>query len=138
MGDDDIVPVTVNVGEGGNSKSDHATSSSVGSSPAFGPSKPTCLRSLLMEPDMEDLTAIIPRTLDFVDDLDCSFEEDDEALSKGCLSFTPNAFGKSQSLDNLTICVYICYTSCINDITYNSNSATNVQSPSWRLQPAYR
>lgn len=28
------------------------------------------MRSLLMEPDMEDLTAIIPFTFDFVDEID--------------------------------------------------------------------
>jgi len=48
-----------------------------------------------MEPDMEDLTAIIPRTLDFVDDLDCSFEEDDKTLTRACLSFQQTSVGKS-------------------------------------------
>jgi hypothetical protein len=48
-----------------------------------------------MEPDMEDLTAIIPRTFDFVDDLDCSFEEDDHALTRAYLSFQQPAIGKS-------------------------------------------
>lgn len=43
------------------------------SPPSYGAN---CVRSLLLEPDMEDLTDIIPIKFDFMDDFDESFDED--------------------------------------------------------------
>ena len=45
-------------------------------SPQVTPSKPTCARSLLLEPDMEDLISILPGTADFKN-LDQSLEEEE-------------------------------------------------------------
>lgn len=45
---------------------------------------------MLLEPDMEDLTAIIPVTFDFVDDVDDILDEDKQRRRP--------SFGKCQSL----------------------------------------
>ena len=46
-------------------------------SPQISPSKRLCVRSLLLEPDMEDLTSIWPTTTDLNDELNCPDEEDE-------------------------------------------------------------
>ena len=46
-------------------------------SPQISPSKRLCVRSLLLEPDMEDLNSIWPRTTDLNDELNCPDEEDE-------------------------------------------------------------
>ena len=38
---------------------------SMNNSPQVGPSMPSCARSLLLEPDMEDLLSNLPGTADF-------------------------------------------------------------------------
>lgn len=47
-------------------------------SPQISPCKRLCVRSLLLEPDMEDLTSIWPRTTDLNDELNCPDEEEHE------------------------------------------------------------
>lgn len=51
------------------------------------------MRSLLLEPDMEDLSAIIPNTFDFVEELDDNSEEDMQPNH-----FRQPSLGKCQSL----------------------------------------
>lgn len=53
-----------------------------------------CVQSLLMEPDMEDLAAMIPRTIDFVEDLDAMLDEDVHPLR----IVSQPSLGKCQSL----------------------------------------
>jgi len=51
-----------------------------------------------MEPDMEDLTAMIPKNFDFVEEIDNIFDEDKQPT----LQFSQPPLGKCQSLFTTT------------------------------------
>ncbi len=51
-------------------------------SPQISPCRSPSVRSLLMEPDMEDLTSIMPRTMD-LNELNCPDEEEHQDRTPG-------------------------------------------------------
>ena len=51
-------------------------------SPQISPCRSPSVRSLLLEPDMEDLTSIMPRTMD-LNELNCPDEEEHQDRSPG-------------------------------------------------------